>query len=158
MMTFETRKRSPLQALDPDFEAKIRGSFEFNGFKNLGGTLTHVGLGAIEAQLPYSDLVRQQHGWFHGGIVAMAADVVAGYAGYTVLAPGEECVSAEFKVNFMQPAKGETLIARGGIIKVGRTLIISEATVSVLRRSEEIECAIMLQTLARVKHVKSGAN
>jgi uncharacterized protein (TIGR00369 family) len=158
MSTFGTTKRRPLQALNEDFEAKVRRSFEFNGFKNLGGTLTEVKLGAVEARLPYSDLVRQQHGWFHGGIVAMAADVVAGYAGYTILAADEECVSAEFKVNFMQPAKGETLIARGGIIKVGRTLIISEATVSVLRGSEEIECAIMLQTLARVNHVKSGAN
>jgi uncharacterized protein (TIGR00369 family) len=88
----------------------------------------------------------------------MAADSASGYAGYTVLDPGEECVSAEFKINFLQPARGEKLIALGGIIKVGRTLVISEATVSVVRDGEEHECAIMMHTLARVKHFKSGAN
>ena len=158
MKVFETTQRKPLQMLDPQFEEKIRDSFEFQGFKKLGGELTEVRLGYIEAHLPYSDYVRQQHGLFHGGMVAMAADSASGYAGYTVLGADEECVSAEFKINFLQPARGSKLIARGGIIKVGRTLIITEATVSVLRDGEEIECAIMLHTLARVKHLKSGAN
>jgi acyl-coenzyme A thioesterase PaaI-like protein len=142
MKVFETMQRKPLKVSDPEFERKIRESFEFQGFKKLGGELREVRLGFVEAHLPYSDYVRQQHGFFH----------------YTVLDPGEECVSAEFKINFLQPARGEKLIARGGIIKVGRTLVISEATVSVVRDGEEHECAIMMHTLARVKHFKSGAN
>lgn len=153
---FQTMTRVPLRQLDPNFEEKVRKSFEHNGFKQLGGIITKVSLGAVEAELPYGPLVRQQHGLFHGGIIAMAADVAAGYAGYTVLAPDEECVSAEFKVNFLQPGRGEKLIARGGIIKVGRKLVISEATVSIVSGGEEKECAIMLQTLARITHSKSG--
>ncbi|HEY9792555.1 MAG TPA: PaaI family thioesterase [Candidatus Obscuribacterales bacterium] len=157
-MTFETSRRPQLRVLDPNFEQKIRHSFEHQGFKRLGGELTEINLGHVRAELPYSEFVRQQHGLFHGGVVAMAADSASGYATYTVLPPEEECVSAEFKINFMQPARGERLIARGGIIKVGRTLVIAEATVSVLRGGEEIECAIMLHTLARIKHMKSGKN
>lgn len=155
---FETAQRKPLEMLDPNFERKIRDSFEYQGFKRLGGELKEIRLGFVEAHLPYSDLVRQQHGLFHGGMVAMAADSASGYATYTVLAPDEECVSAEFKINFLQPARGEKLIARGGLIKVGRTLVIAEATVSVVRGGEEIECAIMLHTLARVRHFRSGKN
>lgn len=158
MKVFETTQRKPLKMLDPEFERKIRDSFEFQGFRALGGELKEVRLGYVEAHLPYSDLVRQQHGLFHGGMVAMAADSASGYATYTVLAPDEECVSAEFKINFLQPARGSKLIARGGIIKVGRTLVIAEATVSVIRDHEEVECAIMLHTLARVRHLKSGAH
>lgn len=158
MKVFETIERKPLKQLDPHFEQKIRASFEFQGLKRMGGELKTIKLGYVEAHLPYSEYARQQHGLFHGGIVAMVADSASGYASYTVLGPDEECVSAEFKINFLQPARGEQLIARGGIIKVGRTLVIAEATASVLRDGEEIECAIMLHTLARVKHFKSGAN
>jgi uncharacterized protein (TIGR00369 family) len=156
MQVFETSQRKPLKVLDPDFEKKIRDSFEFQGLKQLGGELTEIRAGFVEAHLPFSNLVQQQHGLFHGGMVAMVADSASGYATYTVLAPDEECLSAEFKINFLQPAKGSKLIARGGIIKVGRTLVITEATVSVLRDGEEIECAIMLHTLARIRHFKSG--
>lgn len=158
MTAFATIARKPLVALDPDFEAKIRASFEHQGLKRLGGELKEISLGHVEAHLPYSDMVRQQHGLFHGGMVAMVADSASGYATYTVLAPDEECVSAEFKINFLQPARGEKIIARGGIIKVGRTLVITEATVSVIRDGQEIECALMLHTLARIKHMKSGKN
>lgn len=158
MKVFETIQRKPLKLLDPRFEEKIRNSFEFQGFRLLGGELKEIRLGYVEAHLPYSELVRQQHGLFHGGMVATAADSASGYATYTVLGPDEECVSAEFKINFLQPARGSKLIARGGVIKVGRTLVIAESTVSVVRDGEEIECAIMLHTLARVKHLQSGAN
>lgn len=157
MTAFTTVQRKDLKLLDPEFEAKIRNSFEYQGLKELGGELREIRLGFVEAHLPFSKYVQQQHGFFHGGMVATAADSASGYATYTVLAPDEECVSAEFKINFLQPARGSKLIARGGIIKVGRTLVIAEATVSVVRDGEEIECAIMLHTLARVKHFKSGA-
>lgn len=158
MTVFASSSRAPLKELDPHFEQKVRNSFEHQGFKRLGGELPVIKLGHVEAHLPYSDMVRQQHGLFHGGMVAMAADSASGYATYTVLAPDEECVSAEFKINFLKPARGEKLIARGNVLKVGRTLVIAEATVSVLRNGEEIECALMLHTLARVKHLKSGKN
>jgi uncharacterized protein (TIGR00369 family) len=72
------------------------------------------------------------------------------------LEPDEECLSAEFKVNFLSPARGSKLIARGEVIKVGRTLVVAEATLCVVRDGEEYECALMLHTLARVKHIKSG--
>lgn len=156
MTAFTTIQRKPLKVLDPNFEEKIRNSFLHQGFKQLNGELPIIKLGFVEAHLPFSPLVAQQHGLFHGGMVAMAADSASGYATYTVLEPGEECLSAEFKINFLQPARGERLIARGAVLKVGRTLVIAEATVSVVRGSEEIECAIMLHTLARVKHLKSG--
>ena len=159
MTAFMTAQRKPLKVLDPNFENKIRESFVHQGFKQLGGELMDIRLGFVEAHLPYSEYVRQQHGLFHGGMVAMAADSASGYAAYTVLEPDEECLSAEFKINFLYPAKGSKLIARGGIIKVGRTLVIAEATVSICKEDgEEAECAIMLHTLTRVKHFRSGAH
>lgn len=155
--SFITPRRTGVEARDPEFEKKIRNSFQYQGtMHHLGGTLEDVKLGYVEIHLPDSEKTRQQHGLFHGGIVATVADSVSGYATYTVLDPGEECVSAEFKINFIYPARGDKLIARGSVIKVGRTLVIAEATVSIVKDGKETDCAIMLHTLSRIKHFKSG--
>jgi|ERR1700733_5992308 uncharacterized protein (TIGR00369 family) len=156
MTAFTTHNRKKISAVDPDFEQKVRHSFTHNGIKRLGGELISVEPGLIEVSLPFGDLVQQQHGLFHGGIVSMIADTASGYATYTVLPADEECLSAEFKCNFLYPARGSKLVARGAVIKVGRTLVIAEATVSVLSpKGEMIECALMLHTLVRVKHFKT---
>ena len=150
--------RGPLKLQDENFEEKIRKSFEHQGVMHaLGGTIEDISLGYVEVHLPFSKATQQQHGFFHGGIVAMLADTASGFTTYTVLPADEECLSAEFKVNFLYPANGTKLIARGGIIKVGKTLVIAEATVSVIRGDQEIDCAYMIHTLARTKHVKSGS-
>lgn len=150
-------RRRPPQSPDPNFVEKIRQSFTHQGvMKHLGASLTIIGTGFVEIRLPFSEACAQQHGFFHGGIIATAADSASGYATYTVLEPDEECLSAEFKINFLSPARGDTLIARGSVLKTGRTLVVTEATVSVLRDGEEHECALMIHTLARAKHVKSG--
>ena len=158
-MTIQTSVRSKsLKVLDPNFEQKVRDSFNHQGVMQVhNGELVHVGLGTVEVHVPFSKGLAQQHGFFHGGMVAMVADTASGFATYTVLHPDEECLSAEFKINFLYPANGEKLIGRGGIIKVGKTLVVAEATVSVVRDGEEIDCAFMVHTLARTRHVKSGA-
>ncbi len=156
MSAFMASHRKPIKALDSNFESKVRHSFTHGGLAQLGGELLTVEAGSLEVALPFSKLVQQQHGLFHGGIVSMIADTASGFATYTVLPADEECVSAEFKVNFLYPARGTKLVARGNVIKVGRTLVIAEATVSVLTpKNEMIECAIMLHTLVRVKHLKT---
>lgn len=157
MTRFSTFKGRPVKILDDKFEEKIRDSFAHQGvMQEHGGILAAVEPGYVEIHLPFSRALAQQHGFFHGGIVATIADSASGYATYTVLEPDEECLSAEFKVNFLSPARGDMLIGRGSVLKTGRTLVITEASVSVLRDGEELECAIMLHTLARAKHVKSG--
>lgn len=150
-------QRRPIKTPDPNFAEKIRNSFTFQGFMQAHkGELVAIEPGYVEIHLPFSEALAQQHGFFHGGVVATAADSASGYATYTVLEPDEECLSAEFKINFLSPANGSKLIARGSVIKAGRNLVITEATVSVLREQEEIECAIMIHTLARSKNVRSG--
>lgn len=157
MKTFQSSRGKTIQSPDPNFEKKIRDSFPHQGIMTvLGGELVEVRPGYVEIHIPFSEKVTQQHGFFHGGIVATAADSASGYASYTVVEADEEVLSAEFKINFLSPARGSKIIARGSVIKAGRTLVISESTVSVVRDGEEIECGLMIHTLARVKHVKSG--
>lgn len=157
MKVFSTSHSSKLTVRDPDFEKKIRESFKHQGvMKALGGQLIKVEPAFVELHVPFSDATAQQHGFFHGGMIATAADTASGYATYTILDEDEECLSAEFKVNFLSPGRGEKLISRGRVLKAGRNLVVAEAVVSVVRDGEEIDCALMIHTLSRVKHVKSG--
>lgn len=157
MATFETVRKKEIVPPDENFEEKIRKSFQHQGVMSaLNGELVEVRPGYVEIHLPFSEATRQQHGFFHGGMVATVADSASGYAAYTVLEEDEECLSAEFKINFLSPARGSKLIARGSVVKAGRQLVITEASVSVVRDGQEIDCALMLHTLARAKYVKSG--
>lgn len=157
MVTSYPRQQRVIKTVDPNFQQKIRSSFAVQGFMQAHkGELIAIEPGFVEIHLPFSEAVGQQHGFFHGGIVATVADSASGYASYTVVEPDEECLSAEFKINFLCPANGSKLVARGSVIRAGRTLVIAEASVAVIRDEKEIECAIMIHTMARVKHVKSG--
>lgn len=109
--------------------------------------LTSMTPGACEITLPMAQNVCQQHGYFHGGVIGTIADAAGGYAANTLLMPVSECLSAEYKINFVAPAIGETLIARGKILKAGKTLVVASAEVFVIHQGKEKLCAIMQQTL-----------
>ena len=73
--------------------------------------------------------IEQQHGFVHAGAVAAIADSAAGYAAATTMRPGTGVLTTEFKINLTAPAAGDRLIARGRVIKAGRTAIFTEVEV-----------------------------
>ncbi|MCB2100641.1 MAG: PaaI family thioesterase [Rhodobacterales bacterium] len=117
---------------------------------HIGATMTVVAPGICEIRLPYSDDVSQQHGFFHGGVVGTIADSAGGYAGFSLMEAGDGVLTVEFKLNLTAPADGELLIARGRVVRPGRSLTVSTAEVSVVKNGRETVCAIMQQTLMRI--------
>ncbi len=109
--------------------------------------LTRAADGSCEIVLPMSTAVTQQHGFFHGGVIGTLADAAGGYAANTLLMPERECLTAEYKINFIAPGIGDTLIARGKVLKSGKTLVVSSAEVFAVKDGVEKLCAIMQQTL-----------
>jgi uncharacterized protein (TIGR00369 family) len=95
----------------------------------IGAKLTHVAPGDVEIELPVAGHICQQHGFVHAGAVATIADSAAGYAALSLMPPGAGVLTTEFKVNLMAPAAGEKLIARGSVVKAGRTLTVAMAEV-----------------------------
>jgi len=87
-----------------------------------------VGKGASEIRLPYRADLTQQKGFVHGGVIGMIADSAAGYAAYSLMPPSASLVTVEYKMNILAPARGE-LVARGKVIKSGRTLTVARAEV-----------------------------
>ena len=111
-------------------EERIRDSFSRQGFmRTLGAVLESVEPGTVTITCGFGDGLTQQHGLFHGGVVASLVDVACGYAALSTMSAEREVLTVEFKVHFLKPAKTERLIAVGQVIQSGRTLTICEGSV-----------------------------
>jgi uncharacterized protein (TIGR00369 family) len=136
----------------------VRASFARQGVLQAWGALMlEVAPGTVVLQLPFSERVTQQQGFFHGGVVASLADSAGGYAAMTMLDAGAEIVSVEYKVNFLAPAVGEALVATGNLVRAGQRLLVSTAEVDVIRDGVARPCALLQQTLAPVVPEAAGA-
>jgi len=136
------------QPRNPDFEARVRGSFaRQNAMGLIGARMTRVEPGRVEIELPVREDLGQQHGFVHGGIVGMIADSAGGYAAFTLMPADASVLTVEYKVNMLAPAEGDLLIARGEVLKPGRSLSIVRADVWARRGDKETRVAAMQQTL-----------
>ena len=138
-------------ATDPDFAERVRKSFDAQGIMDhIGATLTLIEPGVCEIELPYSDAVSQQHGFFHGGVIGTIADSAGGYAAFGLMDAEDGILTVEYKLNLMAPADGDLLVARGHVVRAGRTLTVARAEVGVVKNGVEVACAAMQQTLMRI--------
>lgn len=142
---------SPHTVRDPDFAERVSASFSRQTLLALlGAELQCVEPGRVDISLEYRHDILQQHDFIHGGAVATIADAAAGYAAMTLAEPGEEVLTVEFKVNFCEPAMGESLRAKGRVLRSGRTLVLTECSVqAVAADGTESLCAKMQQTIIK---------
>ena len=117
--------------------------------ETVGAVLTRVAPGEVEIELPFSEDFTQQHGYVHAGIVTAIADSACGYAALTLFPAGAEVLTVEYKVNFLAPAHGTRLVARGHVIRSGRTISVCEGTVLAVSGDREVRVAAMLATMIR---------
>jgi uncharacterized protein (TIGR00369 family) len=116
--------------LNPAFAERVRASFARQAAMRLiGATMTEVAPGRVTIELPVRDDLTQQHKFVHGGVVGMIADSAGGYAAFTLMPADASVLTVEYKINMMAPAEGETLVARGEVIRPGRTLSVVRADV-----------------------------
>ncbi len=139
-------------SLHPALRQRVQASFERQGMMQfLGARLLEVGPGLCELELPFSDKVTQQQGGFHGGAIGALADIAGGYAGLTVAPPDMEVTTVEYKINFLSALRGGTLRATGRVLRTGKRIIVTSASVVHWSdQGEATDCAIMQQTLVPV--------
>jgi uncharacterized protein (TIGR00369 family) len=117
------------QALDVHYRARVQESFSRQkAMALIGASLAVVEPGYVEIALPYRDDLTQQKGFVHGGILGMIADTACGYAAFSLMPAGCSLVTVEYKMNILTPARS-SLLARGHVVKPGRTLTIARAEV-----------------------------
>jgi len=133
---------------DPDYEARVRGSFERQPFmRTLGARLTRLEPGLCELELDYSPDLTQQHGYLHAGACTSIADSAGGYAAYSLMPAGSSVLAVEFKVNLLAPAQGERFLARGRVVRPGKRLTVCELEVEAWSGERCVRCLFGLQTV-----------
>ena len=133
-------------------EARIRASFDRQTFmQHLGAQLARVVPGCVEITLQRDQRLLQQHGFLHAGVVNAMLDSACGYAALTVMEDDAAVLSVEFKTNLVAPAAGEHFMARGTVLRAGRTLVVCRGDAFVMDADPPRLVAAMQCTMMTVR-------
>lgn len=103
--------------------------------------------GKAELALAVRDELKQQHGFVHGGVVSYLADNALTYAGGSVLG---DSVTSEYKINYLRPALGQTLLARATVISAGKKQAVCQCQVVATNDGEERVVAVAQGTITKI--------
>lgn len=144
---------------NPDFDSVVRDSIARQPFMDtVGAKILDLQPGICELAVEKLPGLLQQHGFFHGGVVASLADSAAGYAAYSLFPAGSTILTVDYKVNFLNPASGTRLIATGSVIKPGRKLYFCKADVVVEADGQRTQCVTGLFTMMCLMGKKDSTN
>jgi uncharacterized protein (TIGR00369 family) len=105
--------------------------------------------GSVTIRVPKKDFLLRTSGIFHGGVIAAIADTAAGYAAVSCEPVDASFLTVEFKISFLNKAKGDLLVARAGVLKKGRTLTVASVDLFVHTENVEKKVAVALVTLIK---------
>lgn len=109
-----SRFDSPEASLDYMKRVAVKGS----GFSNwLSVEPLKVWQGEAELLLELRPEMTQHHGFAHGAIVGLMADNACAWAGASMVG---DVVTGGYTINFLRPALGSRLRAKGQVIKPGK--------------------------------------
>lgn len=123
----------------------------------LKATLITVAPGRVEIALSPHSAISQQHGFVHAGAVSAIADTAAGYAALSLMPQDRGVLTTEFKINLVAPAVGNRIIARGRVVKAGRTLTLTQAEVFAESDGQERLIALLTATMMAIEG-RAGIN
>ena len=103
--------------------------------------------GQAHCWLEVSDHLRNPHGVLHGGILFSMADTGMGAALYTLLDPGESCVTIEIKMNYLLPVIQGRLDCVSRVLHKNSAMGVMESEV----RNGNALAATALGTFSRLK-------
>ncbi len=134
-------------------DRRIRTSFAKQGMmRTLGATLGQVKSGQVEIALVPGPEVSQQHGFVHAGAISAIADSAAGYAALSMMPMDRGVLTTEFKINLLAPAMmGDRIVARGKVVKAGRSLTLAQTEVFAEYEGKERLIALLTATLMAIE-------
>jgi len=130
----------------------VKESFRRQGIMRLlGARISRLNAGIVEISASNRSEFSQQDGFVHAGVLVSLADSAGGYAVVSMLPMGSRVLSVELKMNFLKPAIGDVIRARGKVRKVGRTIAVCELDVGMRSRASWTTCAWGSQTVYCVR-------
>lgn len=116
----------------------------------MGFELTSIEPGRVEGRLQVREMHEQQNGFVHGGVISTMCDMACGFSAYSLVEDGVQVFTTELKVSYLRPGKGETMYARGWVLKPGSMFHFCESEVYYLKDGEEVLVAKATSTMAVV--------
>ena len=125
---------------------KVLGDQPFSQY--MGVEMTLFEQGKAELTLTIREELKQNHGFVHGGVIGFLADNCLGCVAASVYG---NCVTSEYKINFLRPAIGESLIAKASLLSVGKRQAVCECNVYTLSESGEVLVAVAQGTVNKIQ-------
>jgi len=122
--------------------------------KDIGYKAVHYERGYLESRLKILNRHRQQDNYIHAGVIATMADHTAGYAAFSLVPEDHRILTIEFKINFLQPAYGKTLICKSRILREGGQILVGESEVFDQRTDGSELVAKAMVTLRSIQQSK----
>lgn len=142
---------SGFEPRDPDYEQRVRKSFAQQGLMaTFAAQLRSIQPGAAEIEVPFSIGLTQQDEFFHAGVSIAILDSACGYSALSLMAPGMRVLTVELKVNLLAPAVGETLQARGEVVRPGRNLTVCRGDAYAVSGGNSKQVATILATMSGI--------
>ena len=133
---------------NPAYDRDVRASFARQTLMTaMGARIARIAPGEIDLEMMFAASFCQQNGYLHAGATASLADSANGYAAFTLAPAGTDVLAVEFKINLLAPARGDRFIARGRVVRPGRTLTVCLADVVAMDGEAETPIATMLSTI-----------
>lgn len=108
----------------------LRKRMESLPFNNLVGiTVDEVHDDGVTISCEFREELMNMHRTVHGGVTATLADVAGGFATMWRYGADRLATTVDLKLNYLAPIKGPRVIARGRILKAGKTLCVIQAEV-----------------------------
>jgi uncharacterized protein (TIGR00369 family) len=127
-------ERPVMPARTPEFpqydaaiaQAFLRASEAATGLPAyLGARITDLGPGRLVAEMEVRAELLTPFGTLHGGVMAGFVDHVLGCVLYPLMARGQWAATTEFKLNYLVPVRGGTLVAESTVLSLGkRTAVV----------------------------------
>lgn len=131
-----------------DMLSMAQGVLDAQPFSTLvGARATRFTPDGVEVRLALRPDLTQHHGFAHGGLQATLADITLTFMGAAALGPS--VLTSEFKINFLRPAQGDTLIGRGTVLSAGKRQAVTRCDLYAAQDGREKLVATALGTIAR---------
>ena len=111
----------------------------------LGVEPVKVWQGESELTLTLRDELTQHHGFAHGAIIGLMADNACAWAAASLAG---DVVTGSYLINFLAPARGALLRARGTVVKAGKKQVIVRA--EVWSETDDVEAKLVAVAQATV--------
>jgi uncharacterized protein (TIGR00369 family) len=137
-----------------NFKENVMAKIKANTFTNyIGFEMIELEAGKAMGRLPVKPDFYQQLQFLHGGLTATVADIVMGFAAFTLVQKDQHVVTAQLQTSYLNPVVSDFLYAKGYVIKAGQRLYFCEAELWTEKNDKTILVAKASSTMAVVEPI-----